>query len=155
MNISLTKPMNIIIVLGSNASASYTFDRPEAIPDIPTIFDKTKSGKPPLDIPFPQADTLGLVIDTITFCESEPKDTAQVAEQFGIDVRQGEYYCNAAAWLGFLEREGGKFHATDLGRKFSQGNRFQRFEMLFSQIASLPVFRNAVRFRVKDKEHVR
>ena len=132
-------------------SASYTFDRPESIPDIPSIFDKTKPRKSPLEIPFPQADTLGLVIDTISFCESEPKDTVQVAEQFEIDARQGDYYCNAAAWLGFLEREGTKFHATDLGRKFSQGNRFQRFEMLFSQIASLPVFRNAVKFRMEGK----
>jgi len=51
-----------------------------------------------------------------------------------------------------LEKIGTNFQTTELGHKFSEGSRIQRFEILFDRIASLPVFREAVESRISGND---
>src|SRR6266851_877950 len=95
-------------------------------------FVTTKRKKPPLEIPFPQADDLTKVIDVTEILASTPADKDQIAERFQVDPRQGDYYGNAAAWLGFAEKSNTSFQLTKSGRQFNRLSRVGRIAELAS-----------------------
>ena len=81
----------------------------------------------------------------------EINTVAQLAEWWGYDVRQGNYYAAAAAWLGFISRSGDKRELTPLGKKFLDASRPARFPILFAAVAATPVFREAIRRNLEGK----
>ncbi|MFH1447105.1 MAG: hypothetical protein ABIG43_06840, partial [Chloroflexota bacterium] len=62
----------------------------------------------PIEYPFPQADDMDKVIDTISLISQGYDDKTQISEELEFDERQGDYYGNAGCYLGFLEHEDGK-----------------------------------------------
>src|SRR6266851_4538671 len=92
----------------------------EATRTIPRLADFTgaKSKTAPAEFPFPQADDLSKVFDVTEILAAAPATKEEIAEQFGVDPRQGDYYANAAAWLGFVEKSGPQFALTKEGKKF-------------------------------------
>jgi hypothetical protein len=107
-------------------------------------FVTTKRAKPPEGIPFPQADDLTKVIDLTDILASTPADKDQIAERFQVDPRQGDYYANAAAWLGLAEKLDGRFQLTKAGQDFNKLSRVKRIAELASQLAEMPAFAEAI-----------
>jgi hypothetical protein len=107
-------------------------------------FVTTKRTKPPLGIPFPQADDLTKVIDVTDILASTPADKDQIAERFQVDPRQGDYYANAAAWLGLAEKSNGRFQLTKIGRRFNKLSRVKRIAELASLLAEMSGFAEAI-----------
>lgn len=52
------------------------------------------------EIPFPQADSLGRVIDLVSILIDKPRSVNELATYFGFEPRQSDYYYNAAKLLG-------------------------------------------------------
>lgn len=97
------------------------------------------------EAPFPQADDLDKVVDLVQRAADGVSEKSQFAEFFEMDERQGDYYANAAKYLGWLRREGHQFQLTESGAAFSRlPARAQRTLHLARQLLQRPVFHGAL-----------
>jgi hypothetical protein len=95
--------------------------------------------------PFPQADDMDKVVDLVRLLPAGLSDKAQFAESFEFDERQGDYYANAAKYLGLVEREGKGFQLTSLGEAFCRTtSRADRTLCLVKQLLKRPAFRRLI-----------
>lgn len=58
----------------------------------------------PKEIPFIQADSFHTVISLMEILEEDPKSITEISEIIGFATRQGDYYYNAARYLGLAEK---------------------------------------------------
>lgn len=78
---------------------------------------------------FPQADSLERIVN---LCEKLSEglgglSSAEVAEFFSFDRRQGDYYISAAAYLGLVQKRDGLAYLSSLGKNiFSSGIGLQK-----------------------------
>jgi hypothetical protein len=121
----------------------YTINEsPISYVDISELLCLTPEGEEPEEVPYPQANDLDKVVDSIKLIGSGADDKTQLAEFFEFEERQGDYYANAGCYLGFVEREGRIFVLTHLGREFVQLESFSdRARSLLSQMLTRPTFR--------------
>lgn len=71
---------------------------------------KTPYGR---EFPFPQADSLERIINLVENLVERPWTKNELAEEFGFDERQSDYYGNAAGFLGLAQRiDKGTWEAT-------------------------------------------
>jgi hypothetical protein len=95
--------------------------------------------------PFPQADDLDKVVDIIRLVETGLNDKAQLAEFFEFEPRQGDYYANAAIYLGYLTRNTKAFQLTGLGKQFNAlSARAERTIHLVGQLLKRPSFHRII-----------
>ena len=111
---------------------------------------------PEPDVTYPQANDLDKVIDIITnFYSANLTNKSVIAEFFDFDERQGDYYADAAIFLGLLKRHPDRhseFELTHEGEIISSSlNRSQRNLFLLTQMLKIPSF-NAIfqQFRSND-----
>jgi len=93
------------------------------------------------DVPFPQADDLDTVVET-AYAVADGKTTkTDIAESFEFDERQGDYYANAAAYLGLLERRRHEFDLSAAGARFvGMASRNERAIYLLECLLKRPIF---------------
>lgn len=81
-------------------------------------------------IPFPQADKFERVINICELLAERPLDRNEVTEEYAFDIRQTNYYTDAARYLGLVHRsyESGKpvYNLTSLGKSIMELNYRQR-----------------------------
>ena len=101
--------------------------------------------EPPM--PFPQADTFERVINICELLEFQPLSRDDVTEEYAFDIRQTNYYTDAARYLGLVERvyesQGGRkpiYILTGLGRIIMGLNYKQRQLALCKCILEHKVF---------------
>jgi hypothetical protein len=123
----------------------YTINEsPEFLLNIPKLLRRVLERREPKDVPYPQADDLDKVVDTVKLIESGVDNKIAISDFFEFAERQGDYYANAACYLGFVKRQGHQFVLTRLGEEFVQLETLAgRTEMLLSQLLSRPTFRAA------------
>ena len=93
------------------------------------------------DIPFPQANDLNKVIDTVTLDNQGYSTKEDLSDILEFDERQGDYYANAACFLGLLERSASTFCITENGKKFLRlPSSIKRVEFIAEELAKRPVF---------------
>ncbi len=111
------------------------FDLAEMILSIkPVVNDK-------IAIPFPQADDLNKVIDTVSLVNQGYKTKQDISDVLEFDERQGDYYANAARYLGLLDRRNSEFYLTETGRNLIKTKtRTERGKFLSRQLIQKPVF---------------
>ncbi|CUS26402.1 hypothetical protein FC70_GL001486 [Paucilactobacillus oligofermentans DSM 15707 = LMG 22743] len=88
------------------------------------ISAKSKMLDEPDDLVYPQANTLKRVFELVDILD-EPKNKFELAVLYGFNDRQGDYYGNAATYLGFVKKSKDKFELTPLGenlRKLPSGH---------------------------------
>lgn len=98
-------------------------------------------------VPFPQANDLDKIIDLVVSFNDDLSTKEGIAEYFEFDERQGDYYANAAIYLGFLDRGEGssQFSLTDLGGELKRcRTRRCRNGILFNQLLKRPTFRRSI-----------
>jgi hypothetical protein len=123
--------------------AHYTLEDLKTLPRLADFITPTRR-KPPTDCPFPQADDLSKVFDVTDVLSGGPADKEEIAERFQVDPRQGDYYANAAAWLGLVEKSNGSFYLTKEGREFNKLTRIERMERVADILAQTPGFAEAL-----------
>ena len=71
--------------------------------DIQAVLHRARTvSEPP--IPFPQADSFGRVINICELLNEQELSRGDVTEQYAFDVRQTNYYTDAARYLGLLDK---------------------------------------------------
>lgn len=92
-------------------------------------------------IPFPQANDLDKVIDTISLVHQGYDNKEDIAEILEFDTRQGDYYANAASYIGFLNREDNRYSLTKEGETFLKlQSPSERAKDIVRQLVKRPVF---------------
>jgi len=74
------------------------------INDIESVLRQIKTEQEP-NIPFPQADSFERVINLCEILKDKHLYRNEVTEQYAFDVRQTNYYTDAARYLGLLEKK--------------------------------------------------
>lgn len=95
--------------------------------------------------PFPQADDVRKVIDTIFAVASGCEKKQEIADFYDFVLRQSDYYGNAAKYLGFLEYKGDKYTLTDIGRKFVESSKDERRLLMVLAIMKSPTLNLCVK----------
>jgi hypothetical protein len=121
-----------------------SLDEKESIPSLKSLLG-TKAQSLPTNAPFPQADDMEKVILTVEMLTGGPATKFEIAQRFevALDPRQGDYYGNAAVWLGLAERMGNAnpgFGITKLGSTFVDMSRIKRLVELARIVCSKPIF---------------
>lgn len=97
------------------------------------------------DVPYPQANDLDKVVDLVGLVGQGVDNKIGIADYFEFDERQGDYYANAARYLGFIERNVIEFRLTDIGEQLlSTSSLSQRNQLVISRMLQCPSIRQAV-----------
>lgn len=96
-------------------------------------------------VTFPQANNLERVINLIEFLSESPRTWAELAEEFGVVGRQAQYYANAAAYLGFVDRMSGGVCLNAAGRDLvALTDPAARNLTIIAALAARPIFRTGL-----------
>jgi predicted transcriptional regulator len=119
-------------------------DTPTADVKINTLIKSIEIETEPTTIPYPQADDLDKVIDIVANIENGYNTKDSISYYFDFHERQGDYYANAASYLGFIERtenSSGTFQLTELGKRLLDAmSRSERSDILLKQLLKKPTF---------------
>ena len=99
------------------------------ITDIQDVLQRARTAPEP-QVPFPQADSFERVINICELLNEQELSRNDVTEQYAFDVRQTNYYTDAARYLGLLiKRKAGVspvYSLSDAGRRILRLNFKQR-----------------------------
>jgi len=137
-------PLERYHALRLSAAVDYYLDEPQPIPSLADVLASTREDKLPEGMPFPQADDLRRVIDIVDAVAQGVCSHADLARRYEFDVRQAQYYGNAAAFLGLVTRTASGFELDEAGADFARLPRPDRQTLLLRRIASLPIFREVI-----------
>lgn len=102
-------------------------------------------GAEPDHIPFPQANDMDKIVDTVQLIDLGVCTKAAIAEFFEFDERQSYYYTDAARYLGFVDKLQQSFVLTEAGQDFlTMPARTQRTKAIFRQMLKRPSLRAAL-----------
>lgn len=73
----------------------------------------------PAGMPFPQANDLDKLIDLILLLAQRPLAKEAIAQAFGMDDRQADYYANAGGYLCWVEKTEGQYGLTTEGLRLA------------------------------------
>ncbi|MBI4336640.1 MAG: hypothetical protein HY683_02270 [Chloroflexi bacterium] len=116
----------------------------EERPSLEAILSQTKARRLPAGIPFPQADDLQKVIDLVDAVAQGVTTQDELAERFEYDPRQADYYGNAAAFIGLVERSAKGFSSNRATQHFVRQSLSKRIEDIGGRLSMLPVFRETL-----------
>lgn len=112
---------------------------------LPDLIREIEESDEPTEIPFPQADDLDKVTDVVTAIKNGFHTRDRIAHYFEFDSRQGDYYANAARYLGLVAREDHVFNVTELGDRFFREEQIQRrTRIILEEIIKKPSFREII-----------
>lgn len=109
---------------------------------------------PEPDVPYPQANDLDKVIDIVINNKAGLTTKSAIAEFFNFEERQGDYYANAAIYLGLLKRkpDSAEFDLTREGQYISKSeHRSNRNLTLLQQMAKRPTFHEILQYAYDNK----
>ena len=102
------------------------------ITDIQAVLRQATTEQEP-KIPFPQADSFERVINICELLNEQELDRNNVTEQYAFDVRQTNYYTDAARYLGLLEKK--RDEATPIYNLSDKGKRILKLNFKQRQLA--------------------
>ena len=125
-------------------ASDFILGQPEEPVELQTALSGASPRTLPPGIPFPQADDLQKVIDLADVVAQGITDKEEIAELFEYDPRQSDYYGNAAAFLGLVDRRSRGFIPNASLSAFVHKTHAERIAEVTSRLSSLPVFREAL-----------
>ncbi|SET28289.1 type II restriction enzyme [[Clostridium] polysaccharolyticum] len=132
--------------------------------DLMECYQRTRALKEPREIPFIQADSFNTVISLLEIVTEEPKTIAEISSRIGFATRQGDYYFNAAKYLGLTEKitdaDGSKkVELSALGKRVMnlpyKERQLMYIELMFQhEIFRETFFPSAIAGRLVDKDFI-
>lgn len=101
----------------------------------------------PENVPFPQANSIIRTIDAVEFLASLKQGASrkELAEHYGFDERQADYYGNSAIYLGLANRITKGYKANDNARAFAKlTNRKDKNSVIVNCLIRRAVFRELI-----------
>ena len=122
-------------------SENFSFEAHPVHLSLDEVVARTKPlASEPENLPFPQADDIRKVRDTVDIIASGCDTRDTLAEYWTVDRRQGDYYANAAAFIGYIVRDEHTWRITEEGASYLALPNSQRNIHLAQAILEHPVF---------------
>lgn len=99
----------------------------------------------------PQADDPQKLLGIVQGISKGYDTPEKISQWFKFDIRQSNYYGEAAEELGIIDRDRGRFVLTDAGLKIVRLSTDTAIESLIERIFTLPVFNRIVRYAIENK----
>ena len=115
--------------------------------EVRLMIETTPIDDEPASVPFPQANSIIRTIDAIEFLATRKKGASrkQLAEYYGFNERQADYYGNSAIYLGFAERITKGYQANDKARAFvTLTSRKDKNSIIIGSLLKHAVFRELI-----------
>ncbi|ADI73574.1 conserved hypothetical protein [Methanohalobium evestigatum Z-7303] len=121
-------------------------DNPYLSVDLDYLLNNTKVECEPSSVPYPQANDVDKIIDVVKNIENGYNNKFLIASYFEFRERQGDYYANAARYLGFLTKtNNGEFRLTETGKKLAHSvYRSERNYIFLQQLLKRPTFHEII-----------
>tara|TARA_R110002072_G_scaffold159343_2_gene310420 strand:- start:7619 stop:8884 length:1266 start_codon:yes stop_codon:yes gene_type:complete len=130
---------------------SFSFDENPVFLTMEELLNQVTNIKDiPKNIPFPQANDLRKVRDTIDLVSYGINNRNDIADFWQVDLRQADYYTNAAHYLGFLERNNKNWKLTEIANQYIHLPTTQRNIFFAKNLFSYPIFNKAARIYVNN-----
>ena len=115
---------------------------------------KPTDDKPQSEVPFPQADSFNRVIGILDMVSSGINNSNDISEEYGFDVRQGNYYISACRYLNLISPSDtkGEYILAPKGYMALNIDMKNRNELLIKEILSHKVFYDTYKYYVDNKE---
>lgn len=98
------------------------------------------------DAPFPQANDLNKVVDTVIAVNNGIDNKTDLADLFDFDPRQADYYANASIFLDFIERSDEGFVLTTTGKSLcDEPSRAKRALLIFKQLSRIAIVQPVIK----------
>ena len=127
-----------------------------SLEDIIETFKSTEIKQSHAKIPFVQADSFEKLISLVENIKNNPLTTEEIAELFSFDERQSDYYYNAAAYLGLMEKRrednNVRVYLTQLGENVLKLKYKERQLKLIKLILSNKIFNEIFSITIKQGE---
>ncbi|MEE3719680.1 hypothetical protein V2H45_23340 [Tumidithrix elongata RA019] len=72
--------------------------------DVSNVLSQINPTRESQDIPFPQANDFGKVIDLLDLLVEKDLTKEDIAENYQFNLRQSDYYANAGAYIGLIQK---------------------------------------------------
>jgi len=125
--------------------------------DIVKMLNSTTIQSEPKGIPFPQSDSFGRIIDLLMqlYAAQPALSQEDITTNHAFDTRQTQYYTNAGAYLGLIERkqnreQGVTYSLTEKGSKIMAKKLRARNLSLVESILEHGVFNQALRLYLQQ-----
>ena len=102
------------------------------ITDIQVVLQQARTVSEP-KVPFPQADSFERIINICELLNEQELSREEVTEQYAFDVRQTNYYTDAARYLGLLEKK--KDDSRPIYKLSAEGRRTLKLSFKERQLA--------------------
>lgn len=114
--------------------------------DLAALASRSKPDLSPRRVSFPQADKFEKVLFVVEKLLEAPLCRDEIADLFGYAPRQGDYYANAAVYIGLAKKSDGRFHASPQASKIFSLNGALRFKQLAEVLLEVPSILRGVQF---------
>lgn len=119
-----------------------------SIEDIQSVLNTVELVKEP-ELPFPQADSFDRVVNICELLNGQELSRADVTEQYAFDVRQTNYYTDAARYLGLVSKDRPNnspvYNLTPAGKELFSTN-YKKRQLLFCEaVLSHKVFNDSLK----------
>ncbi|MDZ7660917.1 type II restriction enzyme [Thiohalophilus sp.] len=137
-------------------SGAYILGEKAAKPEIQCHFSDNKyllqyqPGNENLEVPFPQADDLRKVIDSIFAVASGFSTTFEISSHYEFDERQSYYYGNAARYLGLLDLDHNEYALTDAGNRYINSSKEERKMIIINAMMDSPTINDLAKETIKN-----
>jgi hypothetical protein len=124
--------------------------------DIVAVLTATATQAEPTDVPFPQSDSFGRVIDLLQQLQfaGGTLTKEEITTLHAFDARQADYYANAGRYLGIIERtrgnDGSQYQLTAKANEILALNQRNRQLALAKLIVGHEVFGNTLRLYLEQ-----
>lgn len=108
-------------------------------------------GNENVEVPFPQADDIRKVIDSVFAVASGFKTTYEISTHYDFDERQSYYYGNAARYLGLLELDHNEYALTDAGNRYINASKEERKMIIINAMLDSPTINDLVKETIKNE----
>ncbi|MBA3920574.1 MAG: translation elongation factor [Nostocaceae cyanobacterium] len=126
--------------------------------DILSAFSRITPIAEPIDIPFPQADKFERVVDLLTLLLDRELTKNEIASKYQFDLRQVDYYTNAAKYLGLVDNffdlstKEKTFRLTGEGKNLLNQKSKTKILSLIRKILDHEVFYKTFEFTLKNEK---
>jgi hypothetical protein len=103
-------------------------------------------------IPFPQANTVSVVMDTVFYVSIDVNTAEALWPHLGMVKREAQYYADAAAYLGFLTKQGTRYGLTESGQHLVDADDSTTRGLLLAGMSCAPGVRLGITYVRKHGE---
>ncbi len=101
--------------------------------------------------PFPQANDLDKVCDVLLLLSHRDHSSAEIANYFDMDRRQGDYYANATLYLGLSLKKGIQYSLSESGWNWIKcRGRSQRIDFMLQTMVKRPLLKLSLQMLLEN-----